>query len=500
VSVQANRPHDTLDAPDPVLAQGRSGSRKSGPPPDWANELAQTWPEYSAATKTPTWQKATALGLALLAAIGLVFDTRATLIFALTSLLPVFLAVACLRFFAWARLWRGTRESAHASAVEPAGAPLPVYSILIPLYDESEVVPNLLAALSRLNYPKDKLDILFAIEADDAVTQDALLQHVTGYHMRVLTVPAGLPRTKPRALMYALHFSHGDYVVVYDAEDEPDPQQLRLALAMFEQPGRRLGCVQAQLNIYNPNESWLTKQFTLEYTALFDAILPALGALRLPVPLGGTSNHFPRAVLDSIGGWDPYNVTEDADLGVRLARLGWQVSILPSTTWEEAPNKFGAWFGQRVRWLKGWMQTYLVHNRQPLKLYADLGAVRFAGFQLLMGGLILSALVHPLFCAAVIYDSIWNGHSLWAMPSTKFDQFFWFAGILNMLLAYVTAAGLAAVAIAKRGRSALAWQALLLPVYWLLISVAAYRALAQLITAPYWWQKTTHRARKTQIT
>jgi cellulose synthase/poly-beta-1,6-N-acetylglucosamine synthase-like glycosyltransferase len=177
-------------------------------------------------------------------------------------------------------------------------------------------------------------------------------------HMQVLVVPEGAPRTKPRATQYALQFARGEYVVVYDAEDAPEPDQLRRALAALRAGGERLGCLQAQLNIYNSDATWFTRQFTVEYTALFDCILPTLERLRLPVPLGGTSNHFPRAVLDAVGGWDPYNVTEDADLGIRLARAGWHVGVLNSTTWEEAPPTFRIWKGQRTRWLKGWMQPH----------------------------------------------------------------------------------------------------------------------------------------------
>ena len=129
----------------------------------------------------------------------------------------------------------------------------------------------------------------------------------------------------------------------------------RALAALMAEPGQ-LGCRQARLNIYNSRTSWLTRQFTIEYTALFDCILPTLERFELPVPLGGTSNHFRRDVLDAVVGWDPYNVHEDADPGIRLARAGWHVGILGSTTWEEAPPTFRIWLGQRKRWLKGWMR------------------------------------------------------------------------------------------------------------------------------------------------
>jgi glycosyltransferase XagB len=237
----------------------------------------------------------------------------------------------------------------------------------------------------------------------------------------------------------------------------------------------------------------LTRQFAIEYSALFDATLPALQRLKLPVPLGGTSNHFPRKVLEDAGRWDPFNVTEDADLGIRLARRGFRVEILESTTWEEAPADFQAWRNQRTRWLKGWMQTYLVHMRRPLQTARELGAVRFLGLQILMGGLILSALVHPWFYAAAAWHVL-------AGASAPFDRALLsnpiaLLGLSNLVLGYVTGIALGAVAVAARKRHDLIRSTLTMPVYWLLISLAAYRALFQLIREPYRWEKTPHRPR-----
>ena len=191
--------------------------------------------------------------------------------------------------------------------------------------------------------------------------------------MRIVTVPNGQPRTKPRALNYALQDARGTLVAVFDAEDIPDADQLRRAANAFIEGGPRLACVQARLAIYNADESFLSRQFALEYSALFSGLLPALGFLRLPLTLGGTSNHFRRDLLLKIGGWDPFNVTEDADLGIRLARFGYEVSVINSVTMEEAPASWRSWRGQRTRWIKGWIQTYLVHMRRPLRLWRDLG-------------------------------------------------------------------------------------------------------------------------------
>lgn len=372
-------------------------------------------------------------------------------------------------------------------------AELPVYSILVPMFREGEVLPDLVAAISAIDYPAAKLDVLLVLESVDRETQEVAASLDLPGFMRVVVVPDSQPRTKPKALNYALQLARGDYVVVYDAEDAPEPDQLRKAISRFRESPARVACLQGRLNIHNVRDSWLTRQFTLEYTVLFDVILPGLARLGLPIPLGGTSNHFPRQVLDRWFGWDPFNVTEDADLGIRLARTGARVEMLSSTTWEEAPARFGSWFRQRTRWIKGWMQTYLVHTRQPLRLMQDLGWAAFVGFHLYSGGLVLSALVFPIFCIMVAVE-LWQG--VWLdLPVSIPSGALWTLAVFNLAAAYTSILAATVVAIWRRGRIWLLPAVLLMPVYWLLISLAAYRAAIQLATAPYYWEKTDHRSR-----
>ena len=293
---------------------------------------------------------------------------------------------------------------------------------------------------------------------------------------------------------YAFGFARGDYVVVYDAEDEPEPGQLRAALAAFLGGPADLACLQARLNIYNPTDSWLTRQFTIEYSALFDALLPALVRLGLPVPLGGTSNHFPVAVLRRLDGWDPYNVTEDADLGLRISRLGGRVAVLDSTTWEEAPPTLRIWIPQRTRWLKGFMQTWLVHMRSPRRLMSELGVVGFVGFQAFIGGIILSALIYPIFVVVILAD-IASGEEM-SMPPSQFGQFLLGLQVFNLVGGYLSGTAIAGIAVARRGFRGMISAIALMPLYWLLISFAAYRAAWQLIRNPYLWEKTPHRPRR----
>ena len=330
--------------------------------------LALRSPEFSASSGLWGWQKGVLASLAIIFCAGTLLAAETTFVALRVLLAVAFLFVVVLRAVA---LWHFfappiSERAAHTARLKDEN--LPIYTVLVPLFGEAAIVPDLICALRAIDYPERKLQVLLIVESIDHETQAALRAADLRPHMRVLIVPDGKPRTKPRACQYALQFATGAYIVVYDAEDWPDPAQLRRAIAVFRATPRRLGCLQAQLNIYNSNASWLTRQFTIEYTALFDCILPTLERLELPVPLGGTSNHFPRAVLDAVGGWDPFNVTEDADLGIRLARSGWHVGVLSSSTWEEAPSTFRVWLGQRTRWLKGWMQTYLVHMREPRRI------------------------------------------------------------------------------------------------------------------------------------
>lgn len=452
------------------------------------DHLRQSKPDYSAAGPPRLWQivaiagVVAAVGAALLAESGL---CQAVLCGLIT--LP-FLAVTALRFAAL----RQSLKASPTRASEPraADAELPVYTVLVPLFREAGMVPGLVAALRALDYPPDRLDIALVLEAVDRDTQDKLRGMSLPAHIRTVIVPDAEPRTKPKALNYALRSARGTYLVIFDAEDRPEPDQLRRAVARFASTGADLACLQAHLNIYNPDDTWFTRQFAVEYTVLFDAMLPALERLRIPLPLGGTSNHFRRAALDAAGGWDPFNVTEDADLGVRLARLGYRTSVLESTTWEEAPAAFMAWLRQRTRWLKGWMQTYLVHTRAPLLTYRQLGPRGFAGFHLLMGGLILSALVHPLFYAMLAYRWLLTDASSPAPGSVA--QTLWAVSWCNLALGYLLSMAVGMIAVTRRGRAHLVGATLALPLYWLLISAAAYRAILQLVRSPYLWEKTPH--------
>jgi cellulose synthase/poly-beta-1,6-N-acetylglucosamine synthase-like glycosyltransferase len=305
-------------------------------------------------------------------------------------------------------------------------------------------------------------------------------------YIEVLVVPNVGPKGKPRACNYGLRFARGSYVVLYDAEDRPERDQLKKALVAFAR--HDIACVQAKLNFYNRDQNLLTKWFTSEYSTWFDLYLPALSRLRLPIPLGGTSNHFPIRFLRAVGAWDPYNVTEDADLGMRLARRQLRTAVIDSVTYEEANSHLGNWLRQRSRWLKGYIQTWLVHMRHPLELHSELGPVGFLAFQAMVFGTFFTCLVNPVLWFLVL--AWYTTHAgiiqaLYPGPILYVSAVAFFGG--NFLFVFVSVLGSL-----QRGFYHGVKYALASHVYWALMSVATFKALHQLMVKPYYWEKTRH--------
>ena len=368
-------------------------------------------------------------------------------------------------------------------------AELPDYTILVALYREATSVAPLLEALDALDYPREKLHIILAVEPNDLETRAAIARLGARPRVRTIIAPALGPQTKPKALNFALPFVQGTFLAVYDAEDRPEPNQLRAALDAFRSQGPDLACAQASLCIDNPSDSWLSCMFTAEYAGQFDVFLQGLSNFNLPIPLGGSSNHFRTATLREVGAWDAYNVTEDADLGVRFARFGYRSAMFASTTFEEAPSQFGPWLRQRSRWMKGWMQTWLVHMRSPPTLWRDAGARGFITLNLIVGCNVLTALSHPFLIGAIGLDSIVRAIG---SPSAFLSGRLATLHLLAIALGYVTAAAIGFAGLVRRGLPGAGWVLLLMPVYWILLSVAAWRALYQLVREPYRWEKTEH--------
>jgi cellulose synthase/poly-beta-1,6-N-acetylglucosamine synthase-like glycosyltransferase len=354
----------------------------------------------------------------------------------------------------------------------------PVYTVLVPLRGEVDVAAELVAALKALAYPREKLDIKLVLEADDAETVAAVEALRLGPPFEVLKAPPGEPRTKPRALNFALAFARGDFVVIYDAEDRPSPDQLLAALDAFDAGDDRLACVQAPLVWYNARETWLTRQFALEYAALFSVVLPALARWGWPFPLGGTSNHFRRGALEDAGGWDPYNVTEDADLGLRLAELGRRTTVISSATQEEAVTTLRPWTRQRARWIKGFLQTLLVRLVRLPALARLAGARGLAALAFTIVLPLASSFLHGPIAAFTLVLLALGKLPLWAG--------------LFLAAGYLAAAATAWVGLARSDQRGLAPAILLMPLYWPLLTIAAVRGLGDLARRPFHWEKTAH--------
>jgi len=366
---------------------------------------------------------------------------------------------------------------------------LPVYAIIAALYREAGVAAQFTHALQRIDYPAGKLDIKLVVEADDDATRQALEALDLPANFQIISVPAGTPRTKPRALNAALGLARGEYTCVFDAEDLPEAGQLREAAHVFARSGETVACLQGRLYIDNIRDSWLTRMFAIEYAALFDVINPGLAWLRMPIPLGGTSNHFRTDVLRKLWGWDDWNVTEDADLGLRLAQFGYRTEALASSTGEEAPDRPGMWMRQRRRWIKGWMQTLLVHMRSPRRSVRGMGPQPATVAFLHFAGSLLGLLLGPMFAVVTIHQLLW-GDLL--SPASAMEI------VVSTCWCFVFVAGTGAalwpifLGMKRRQLRGLTGWLASLPLYWLLQTFAAWWALADLIRDPFHWHKTDH--------
>ena len=398
----------------------------------------------------------------------------------------LFLAVIGLRWLCLFRPPRGVPPP--AAALEEWE--LPVYSVLVPLFREVAVIEILIPALLDLDYPEDLLDIKIILEEDDHPMRRACAALRLPEHLEILVVPRGAPQTKPRALNYALAFARGKLVTIFDAEDIPEPGQLRLAAAAFAAGPPELACVQASLEFFNPETNWLTRQFTIEYAVLFELLLPCLAAYGLPLPLGGTSNHFRAKILRKVGAWDPFNVTEDADLGLRLSRMGFKTGVIASRTFEEANSRTGNWLKQRARWLKGWAITWLVHMRNPRRLYQDLGLEGFCAAQAILLGTAASALLHPVFLGLTLWS--WASGAMFAAPGNPISVAITGASLAILFSGYAITIWAGARALRRIGYRGWWWPLATMPAYWMLISIAAWRALYELLVSPHVWNKTDH--------
>ncbi len=449
-------------------------------------------PRQSALSTFTTSQKSFFLSIFALVIIGFIFNALTTAIVLVGILSFVYFVDVMFNFYLIIKSLHSPPElKASSEEIESLrDAELPVYSVLCPLYKEAHIIPGFLSAIEAMEWPKNKLDVMLLFEADDDESIEAVKHLRLPKYVRVIVVPDSQPKTKPKACNYGLGYAQGEYVVIYDAEDIPDPLQLKKAYLAFNKVGPDIKCLQAKLNYYNPQQNWLTRFFTAEYSLWFDVILTGLQSIQTTIPLGGTSNHFRRQDLIDLEGWDPFNVTEDCDLGIRLFKRGYKTAIIDSTTMEEANSNVKNWLRQRSRWIKGYMQTYLIHMRNPLDFATSQG-IHALLFQLTVGGKLAFILINPiLWLLTISYFTLYSfvGPTIESVyPSIVFYMAVTSLIFGNFLYLYYYMIGLA-----KREQWGLIKWVFLIPVYWLMVSVAGAIALYQLIVKPHYWEKTVH--------
>jgi len=446
----------------------------------------------SALTTFTKMQKIIAIMIVMVLLLGILTTPMLTLKLLIGILSFIYLSDVLFNLFLISKSLNSTQEivSSKDEIDSIKNSDLPIYSILCPLYKEAQIIPQFLEAIEKISWPKDKLDVILLLEEDDKVTIDVAAKMDLPSFVRTIIVPHSVPKTKPKACNYGLAFAKGEYVVVYDAEDIPDADQLKKAYLGFEKSPENVICLQARLNYYNPHQNLLTRFFTAEYSLWFDVTLPGMVAIDTALPLGGTSNHFKTNYLQSVHGWDPFNVTEDADLGIRLFKQGYKTAMIDSTTLEEANSNLKNWFRQRSRWIKGYMQTYLVHTRSKGSS-AKKRSKHSLYFQLIIGGKIAFVLINPiLWLATLAYFALYSyvGPTIEQLyPNVIFYMAIFSLVVGNFLFLYYYMIGLA-----KKGQWNLIKFVLLVPIYWLMISISAFIALYQLIFKPHYWEKTVH--------
>lgn len=466
----------------------------TGAEQDWAldrsiNGLRDDDPLSSAAIPVMGWQKAALAVVGAVIAGCMVWDFMGTVVVLIGICTLGYVCTMADRVM----IFRKGLESRPIVVTDEAAraipdVDLPPYTILVPAYNEPEVVDDLIGAMAALEYPKEKLQVLLLLEADDDVTIAAARRCKEAEAITIVLVPPAEPRTKPKACNYGLHFATGEIITIYDAEDLPEPLQLRRVVAAFADLPEDVACIQAKLAYHNGSQNLLTGWFTAEYGLWFGYLLPGLMNTESPIPLGGTSNHLKHPVLDKIGAWDPHNVTEDADLGLRIAASGFRTAVVDSVTLEEANSDPINWIRQRSRWYKGYLQTWLVHMRRPRELLKTIGWRSFIRFNLVLAGTPIIAVLNLVF---------WLITAMWFLGQPEvigavFPWYIYFPALAALVLGNFATLYMNLIALREDDRPDLLVPALTVPLFWLMMSIAAAKGTYQLIRQPSYWEKTFH--------
>lgn len=452
--------------------------------------LADRAPLVSARNLITRGQRNALIGLLIVLVLGAVINLRLTVIALVGWATLSYLIAVIYRCYLFIRSSKtdALEIVTDEEALLVPDSELPLYTVMIPAYHEASVITKVIDNLIELDYPTDRLEVLILVEEDDEETLDALRTAHPPEHFRMVVVPPAEPRTKPKALNFGLTMARGDIIAVYDAEDAPDILQLRRAAVALARFGPDVGCLQAKLSYNNVFQNIITRWFTIEYSMWFSFFLPGLSSLNAPIPLGGTSNHFRRSALRELGGWDPYNVTEDCDLGIRMFRERYHIKVLESTTFEEANSDFVNWAKQRSRWYKGYLQTFLIQLRSPATVMREIGPRGLLHLCAFVGGTPILAVLNPIFWILTV---VWFAaqpevlKQIFPAPLYYIGLVLWAFG--NFLLWYLTV-----LTARHTRREGLVLAGVLVPVYWAMMSIAAVKALWQLVIIPSFWEKTTH--------
>lgn len=421
--------------------------------------------------------------------LSLILNWRSTIITAVAILTVLYFIDLLFNVFVILKSFKSSNKI--NSIIDHNSIDWPQYTIFCPLYKEWHILPQFIDSMNKLDYPKEKLQIMLLLEQNDTVTQQKVKELSLPYYFQVVVVPHSNPKTKPKACNYGLQYATGKYTVIYDAEDIPDPDQLKKAVVAFQTEEEKVACIQARLNFYNPHQNILTRLFTAEYTLWFDLVLQGLQKIQAPIPLGGTSNHFKTNILKKLKGWDAFNVTEDCDLGIRLVKDGYKTAMFDSTTLEEANSDVWNWYRQRSRWIKGYMQTYLVHLRDVKKLSKKKNHFNVLAFHIIVGGKILSMFINPLMWVITISYFLFRPF-IGEFIDSFFPTSILYMGVISLLFGNFIYLYNYMIGCARRGNYNLIHMAFLVPFYWIMMSFAAWKATYSLIREPFYWEKTKH--------
>jgi cellulose synthase/poly-beta-1,6-N-acetylglucosamine synthase-like glycosyltransferase len=422
---------------------------------------------------------------------GLTINWHITIVIFVAIITFLYFVDLVFNFFLIIRSFRKSQEIVVSEEEINTKTDWPLYSIFCPLYKEWNVVTHFVDAMGKLDYPKDKLQILLLLEEDDAKTIEIVRSMTLPAEFEIIVVPDSSPKTKPKALNYGLIHARGEYMVIYDAEDRPEHDQLKKAVIAFEKCDPTVKCIQAKLNFYNAHQNILTRAFTAEYSLWFDLVLTGLQSINAPIPLGGTSNHFNLNDIKRLNGWDAFNVTEDCDLGMRVLKNGYHTAMLDSTTFEEANSNLFNWYKQRTRWIKGYIQTYLVHMRNPKEFFNKWSDIDLWTFQLIVGGKTLSMFINPFMWFITILYFV-ERHYVGSFIESFYPTPVLYMGLFSLIFGNFLYMYYYMIGCAKRGYDDLVKYGFLVPFYWLAMSFAAWKALLEFLLNPHYWYKTKH--------